>query len=107
MKKIKIIFAIFIAVLISCVFHACSSDDAQQSQTKAQILLKKSKELAKKYNVDLHLKTENIDKIAGILTVEQMEKDYQDFAKSCDRVMQFSAPKSATTAKTRNRISSL
>lgn len=37
--------------------------------------------------------------------MEQMEKDYQDFAKSCDRVMQFSAPKSATTAKTRNRIS--
>lgn len=105
MKKIKIILAIFTAVLISCAIYACSSDDAQQSQTKAQILLKKSKELAKKYNVDLHLKAENIDKIAETLTVEQMEKDYQSFAKSCDRVVQFSTPKSATTAKTRNRIS--
>ena len=105
MKKIKIILAIFTAVLISCAIYACSSDDAQQSQTKTQILLKKSKDLAKKYNVDLHLKAENIDKIAETLTVEQMEKDYQSFAKSCDRVVQFSTPKSATTAKTRNRIS--
>ena len=78
MKQLRTIVIVFIAILFMGVFSACTNDETDQALTKSQLLIKKSKEFAKKYNVDLRLKEENIDKIAETLTVDQMEKDYQD-----------------------------
>ena len=64
-------------------FHACSSDDTNdpQSMSKTQLLLKKSKEFAKKYNVDLEVDEAQLEKVADTLSIEQMERDYQAWAK--------------------------
>lgn len=104
MKQLRTIVIVFIAILFMGVFSACTNDETDQALTKSQLLIKKSKEFAKKYNVDLRLKEENIDKIAETLTVDQMEKDYQDFASSCGKVIKFMPPKSTNVIKTRNRI---
>ena len=63
-------------------FHACSSDEANDPQptSKTQMLLKKSKEFAKKYNVDLEVDEAQLEKVADTLSVEQMERDYQALA---------------------------
>ncbi len=60
-------------------FHACSSDENNDPQpmTKTQLLLKKSKEFAQKYNVDLEVDEAQLEKVADMLSVEQMERDYQ------------------------------
>ncbi len=82
MKRFIFSFLLLIGALTSIsVFYACSSDEADdQSLSQSQLLLKKSREFAKKYGVELALNEENIDEIAKTLTVEQMEKDYQEWA---------------------------
>lgn len=69
-----------IATLVT--FHACSSDEANDPQpmSKSQLLLKKSKEFAQKYNVDLEVDETQLEKVADTLSVEQMERDYQAWA---------------------------
>ena len=62
-------------------FHACSSDEANDPSTaKSQLLVQKSKEFAKRYGVDLVLNESTLDETSKTLTVEQMEKDYQEWA---------------------------
>ncbi len=70
------VIATFVAI------HACSSDETNepQSMTKTQLLLKKSKEFAQKYNVDLEVDEAQLEKVADTLSVEQMERDYQAWA---------------------------
>lgn len=70
-----------IATLVT--FHACSSDEANDPQpmSKSQLLLKKSKEFAQKYNVDLEVDEAQLEKVADTLSVEQLERDYQSWAK--------------------------
>lgn len=70
-----------IATLVT--FHACSSDETSDPQpmSKSQLLLKKSKEFAQKYNVDLEVDETQLEKVADTLSVEQMERDYQAWAK--------------------------
>ncbi len=69
-----------IATLVT--FHACSSDEANDPQpmSKSQLLLKKSKEFAQKYNVDLEVDEAQLEKVADTLSVEQLERDYQSWA---------------------------
>lgn len=43
--------------------------------------MKKSKEFAQKYNVDLEVDEAQLEKVADTLSVEQMERDYQAWAK--------------------------
>jgi len=73
----------FLAICTMPTFSSCSEDalDGQeQPLTKADVLRAKAKEFAKKYNVDMTLNEENIDSLAEVLTVEQMERDFQKFA---------------------------
>lgn len=67
------------AITTFVAFHACSSDENNDPQpmTKTQLLLKKSKEFAQKYNVDLEVDEAQLEKVADTLSVEQMERDYQ------------------------------
>ena len=71
------------AITTFVAFHACSSDENNDPQpiTRTQLLLKKSKEFAQKYNVDLEVDEAQLEKVADTLSVEQMEKDYQVWAK--------------------------
>ena len=78
--SLLILAGAFTAVLA---FHACSADDeAEESQhsPQAQLLLQKSREFAKKYNVNMTLNEENIEETAKTLSVEQMENDFQKWA---------------------------
>lgn len=82
MKRNFFLFLFLIGTLVVIsVFHACSSNDSdEQTETRTQFLLKKSKELGQKYGVDMTLDETNIEKNSKTLTVEQMEKDYKDWA---------------------------
>lgn len=82
MKKISLLLLLFFGAMATFVaFQACSSDEMnEQPQTKAQLLLKKSREFAKKYGVKMELNEENIEEIAKTLTVEEMEQDYRNWA---------------------------
>jgi len=64
------------------VFYSCSSEDMEDERplTKAELLRAKAKEFSQKYGVEMSLNEENIDSLANVLTVEQMEKDFQAFA---------------------------
>ncbi len=59
------------AIATFVAFHACSSDEAneQQPTSRTQFLLKKSKEFAQKYNVDLEVDEAQLEKIADTLSV--------------------------------------
>lgn len=84
MKKSFLSFLLFGGAIATFVaFHACSSDEtsAPQPMTKAKLLLKKSKEFARKYNVDLEVDEIQLKKVADTLSVEKMERDYQALAK--------------------------
>ena len=81
MLSLLILAGAFTAVLA---FHACSADDAAeepQHSPQVQMLLQKSREFAKKYNVNMTLNEDNIEETAKTLSVEQMEKDYREWAK--------------------------
>ena len=82
MKKLMLsVLAIAGMLVAMATIYACSSDEAdEQNQFQAQLLMQKSKEFAKKYGVDMTLNEENIKETAKTLTVEQMEKDYQEWA---------------------------
>lgn len=82
MKKISLLLLLLFGAMATFVaFQACSSDEMdEQPQTKAQLLLKKSREFAKKYGVKMELNEENIEEIAKTLTVEEMEQDYRNWA---------------------------
>ena len=84
MKKVLLSLLIltgtFTAVLA---FHACSADDEAeepQHSPQAQLLLQKSREFAKKYNVNMTLNEDNIEETAKTLSVEEMEKDYREIS---------------------------
>lgn len=82
MKRLHFIpfaFAGVAAFIIS--FYACSSDETDnQALPKSQLLLKRSHELAEKYNVHITLDKTKLDETAQTLTIEQMENDYKDWA---------------------------
>lgn len=89
MKRFKFFTIAAVALFGLCTltpFLASCSEDAieeqEQTLTKADILRAKAMEFAKKYNVDMTLNEENIDSLAEVLTVEQMERDFQEFAAS-------------------------
>lgn len=68
-------------LLSAFILSSCSQDEPEVIQgTKAEILMAKAKEFAQKYGVEVNLNTENIDSIAEVLTVEQMEEDFKMFA---------------------------
>ncbi len=79
MKRSNLSFLLTTGAIATFVaFHACSSDEANDSQptSRSQMLLKKSKEFAQKYNVDLEVDEIQLEKVADTLSVEQMERDY-------------------------------
>jgi len=86
MKHIKFYFFAAMTFLAVCTIPTLSScsedalDGQEQPLTKADILRAKAKEFAKKYNVDMVLNEENIDSLAEVLTVEQMERDFKRIA---------------------------
>ena len=78
MLSLLILAGTFTAVLS---FHACSADDEAeepQHSPQAQLLLQKSREFAKKYDVNMALNEDNIEETAKTLSVEQMEKDFRE-----------------------------
>ena len=80
MLSLLILAGAFTAVLS---FHACSADeeaDEPQHSPQAQLLLQKSSEFAKKYNVNMTLNEDNIEETVKTLSVEEMEKDYREMS---------------------------
>ena len=104
MKRFLIsILAIAGMLVAMAAIHACSSDEAdEQNLTQAQLLMQKSKEFAKKYGVDMTLNEENIEETAKTLTVEQMEKDYQEWAELMKKPIEMKV--TGGEEKTRNKI---
>lgn len=94
-------------------FHACASDEADEQalSPQAQLLLKKSREFAQKYHVDMTLNEENIEETAKTLTVAQLENDYREWAEAIKTPIELkvTAPegKTANKIKLRRRISEL
>lgn len=86
--KVNHYLSIMAAVLLSALsigFTACSQDEVDEpQQTKVDLLKAKAKEFAEKYGVEMSLNEDNIAQIAETLSVEQMEKDFQNFAKLKD-----------------------
>lgn len=82
MKKSSLVIVVSVLALCACLFHACSSDELDEPQPtdKAQLLLAKSREFAKKYGVDVKLNEANLEEIAQTKTVEELETDFQMFA---------------------------
>lgn len=82
--KVNHYLSIMAAVLLSALsigFTACSQDEVDEpQQTKVDLLKAKAKEFAEKYGVEMSLNEDNIAQIAETLSVEQMEKDFQNFA---------------------------
>ena len=81
MLSLLILAGAFTAVLA---FDACSADDEAeelQHSPQAQLLLQKSREFAKKYGVNMTLNEDNIEETAKTLSVEEMEKDFREWAK--------------------------
>ena len=70
MKRFLILLLVFTGAMAAKVaFHACQADDEADSQLspKAQLLLKKSREFAKKYNVDMTLNEDNIEETPNFI----------------------------------------
>lgn len=63
------------------IFTSCESDETDfEPNNKIELLKAKSKEFAKKYDVDVTLNDDSIAKYADQMTVEGMEEDYKAFA---------------------------
>lgn len=63
------------------IFTSCESDETDfDPNNKIELLKAKSKEFAKKYDVDVTLNDDSIAKYADQMTVESMEEDYKAFA---------------------------
>ena len=110
MKKISLLLLLLFGAMATFVaFQACSSDEMnEQPQTKAQLLLKKSREFAKKYGVKMELNEENIEEIAKTLTVEEMEQDYRNWAEDTREPIKMTLTNSNTSKnkiKLRKKIS--
>lgn len=77
---------IFFLLLVTFTFvlatNSCTSDDSKLPKecSKKELLIAKSKELAKKYNVRLSLDLSKLDEASEELTIEQMEQIYQNWA---------------------------
>ena len=79
----KNLFSILIAgiICLTATFTSCQSDETEFAPTsKIELLKAKSKEFAKKYNVNVTLNDDSIAKYADQMTVESMEEDYKAFA---------------------------
>ena len=102
MLSLLILTGAFTAVLA---FHACSADDEAeepQHSPQAQLLLQKSREFAKKYNVNMTLNEDNIEETAKTLSVEEMDSMYMAFSH-----LRIDVPirvNSNVAAKTKNKI---
>ena len=113
MKKLMLsVLAIAGMLVAMATIYACSSDEAgEQNQSQAQMLMQKSKEFAKKYGVDMTLNEENIEGTAKTLTVEQMEKDYQEWAELTKNPIEIKVTggenKTKNKIKLRRRISEM
>lgn len=82
MKKIATILAsCIVATSLSLAVIACTADEQDDTNlSKEELLLKKSKEFAQKYDVDMALNEDSLSQIAETLTIEQMEEDYKEWA---------------------------
>ena len=101
MLSLLILAGVFTAVLA---FHACSADDeaeGPQHSPQAQLLLQKSREFAKKYNVNMALNEDNIEETAKTLSVEQMEKDYREMS---EFHLSFDVPNQSTGGRSVNKL---
>ena len=99
--SLLILTGAFTAVLA---FHACSADDeAEESQhsPQAQLLLQKSREFAKKYNVNMTLNEDNIEETANTLSVEEMEKDFREMS---EFDLSISTPSTTTNGHSINKL---
>lgn len=86
MKKIEFFFLAAVAFIALCTtthfLSSCSEDVAEEQEqqlTKADILRTNAKEFAKKYNVNMTLNEKKNDSLVKVLTVEQIERDFQEF----------------------------
>lgn len=103
--KTKIITFVVTLLCLTTTFVSCSSDEAEEAQgNKKELLLKKSKEFAKKYGVKMELNEDSLDVIARTLTVEQMEKDYKEWAEAAPIRIEVSAPTNGNSKKSKNGI---
>ena len=101
MLSLLILAGAFTAVLA---FHACSADDEAeepQHSPQAQLLLQKSREFAKKYNVNMTLNEDNIEETAKTLSVEEMEKDYREMS---EFHLSFDVPNQSTGGRSVNKL---
>ncbi len=112
----KFIFSLLLiagATAAITAFHACASDEADEQalSPQAQLLVKKSREFAQKYHVDMTLNEENIEETAKTLTVAQLENDYREWAEAIKTPIELkvAAPegKTANKIKLRRRIAEL
>ena len=101
MLSLLILAGAFTAVLA---FHACSADDEAeepQHSPQAQLLLQKSREFAKKYDVNMTLNEDNIEETAKTLSVEQMENDFLEMA---EFHLSFDVPNQSTGKRSVNKL---
>ena len=81
MKKFFFSALIMGLVCLMAAFTGCQSEESDFEPTnKIEMLKAKSKELAKKYHVNVTLNDDSIAKYADQMTVESMEEDYKMFA---------------------------
>ena len=81
MKKFFFSALIMGLVCLMATFTGCQSEESDFEPTnKIEMLKAKSKELAKKYHVNVTLNDDSIAKYADQMTVESMEEDYKMFA---------------------------
>jgi lipoprotein len=79
--KGKISVFIMSITCLMTIFTSCESDETDfEPNNKIELLKAKSKEFAKKYDVDVTLNDDSIAKYADQMTVESMEEDYKAFA---------------------------
>lgn len=79
--KGKISVFIMSITCLMTIFTSCESDETDfDPNNKIELLKAKSKEFAKKYDVDVTLNDDSIAKYADQMTVESMEEDYKAFA---------------------------
>lgn len=103
--KTKIITFVATLLCLTTTLISCSSDEVDEAQgNKKELLLKKSKEFAKKYGVEMELNEDSLDVMAHTLTVEQMEKDYQKWAEAAPIRIEVSAPTNNNSKKSKNGI---
>ena len=101
MLSLLILAGAFTAVLA---FHACSADDEAeepQHSPQAQLLLQKSREFAKKYDVNMTLNEDNIEETAKTLSVEEMEKDFREMS---ELHLSFDVPNQSTGKRSVNKL---